>query len=101
VGVVVADAMVALVRKTGADALVIRNEERVIGLVQHDRAWRIGYRDHAQDGIRRAGAEVDHTDRVGIVKRNVGNGILVVDGNRVRTGAIGRTLARYSDRQPK
>ena len=92
--VVAADAVVALERMTRADALVVGNEEHVIGRVQHDRARRIGYRDHAQDGIRRAGAEVDHRDRVGIVKRDVGNAFLGIDGDRVRRGAIGRLALR-------
>ena len=47
-------------------------------------------------------AEVDHRDRVGIVKRDVGNAVLGIDGDRVRRGAIGRlALAGHSDRQPK
>ena len=48
-------------------------------------------------------AEVDHRDRVGIVKRDVGNASLAIDGDRVRRGAIGRCLAfaGHSDRQPK
>ena len=100
VGIVVGDAVVGLERITRADALVVGNDKHVSGLVQHDRARRIGYRDHADDRIRRALAEVDHRDRVGIVKRDVGN--VSVDGDRVRRGAIGwLALAGHSDRQPK
>ena len=100
VSVVVADAVVALERITRADALVVGDDEHVIGRVQHDRARRIGYRDHAHDGILRALAEVDHRDRVGIVKRDVGNAVLGIDGDRVRRGAIGRlAFAGHSDRQ--
>ena len=101
VSIVVADAVVAFVRKTRADALVIGNDERVIVLVQHHRAWRIGYRDHAEDRIRHALGEGDHRDRVGVIQRDVSKAIHGVDGNRVRRSAVGRTLAGHSDRQRK
>jgi putative ABC transport system permease protein len=53
----------------------------LVARVQHDRAWRVGHRDHAQDGIPCAIAEVDHRDRVGIVKRDVGNAFPGIDGD--------------------
>ena len=47
-------------------------------------------------------AQVDHPDRVGIVKRDVGDAFRGIHGDRVRRGAVGRfAFAGYSDRQPK
>ena len=47
-------------------------------------------------------SEVDHGDRVGVVKRDVGDVVLGIDGDRVRPGAIGRlAFAGHADGQPK
>ncbi len=85
----------------GAPALVVGNEQRIVRRVQHNRARRIADRDHAQDGVPRSVVQVDHGDRVGVVKRDVGDIVHGIDGDRVRPGAVGWFVSGHADRQPK
>ena len=100
VGVVAGDAIVGLERIARADALVVRNDQHVVGLVQHHRTRRIGHRNHAHDRVLRTAAEVDDRDRVGVVQRDIRNAAVGVDGDRIRRSAVGRpALPGHRDRQ--
>src|SRR5208337_2095773 len=102
------------VEARGAEALVVGNEQRVVRRVQHNRARRIADWDHADHAIPATPAlvapavaifvtaEVDYGDRIRVVERNVGEFLGGVDGNGVRTRAIGwLPFAGHADRQPE
>ncbi len=84
-----------------ANALIVCDYERVLRGIQHDRAGRVANRDHSLDRSRTA-VEVYHSDGVGMVERDVGDVLGLIDGDRVRLPAIGWTfLTGDCDGQPK
>ena len=72
-----------------ADAFVVGNEQHPVHRVKHNRGGRIADRNHAFNGTPCVFAEVDNGDCVGVVERDVGDVSLLIDGDRVRAGAIG------------
>ena len=84
----------------GADALVVGHKQHVVHRVQHNRGWRITYRDHARDGAPTPGVEVDDGNGVGVVERDVRNVVPGINGDRVRSGAgAWMKVAALADRQ--